>query len=60
MPKLNKIPRQPDKVKAVAAPVVERPANSASKPVWVEYANSLGLHIEGFTKPEIIHAVDRG
>ena len=62
MPKLNKIPRQPDKAKADATvvAVVKRPAKSARIALWVEYAGSLGLHIDGFTKDEIIDTVDNG
>ena len=56
MPKLNKIPRQPDKTKPVEVSV-ERPALGTAKGKWVVYADSIGVDSTG-TKDEIIERID--
>jgi hypothetical protein len=40
------------------AAVGDRPADSVTKDVWVDYAESLGLDTAGLTKQQIIDAVD--
>lgn len=44
--------------KPAAAGKPQRPKQAASTAVWREYAEALGLKVNGLSKPEIIGAVD--
>jgi hypothetical protein len=50
------IPPGPEVVPAPSPPV--RPPSKASKADWETYAASLGVNVEGLSKPKIIKAVD--
>jgi hypothetical protein len=47
---------EPEVVPAVRPPV--RPPSKALKAEWEAYAASLGVNVEGLSKPKIIKAVD--
>jgi hypothetical protein len=50
------VPPGPEVVPAARPPV--RPPSKASKADWEAYASSLGVNVEGLSKPKIIKAVD--
>jgi hypothetical protein len=49
---LPETPAEPDSPSSV------RPGAKAPKAEWVVYAESLGLNVEGLSKPKIVKAVD--